>query len=372
MTATTAAARRTPLHAYHLACGAKLVPFAGYAMPLQYPHGIVHEHLHTRASAGLFDVSHMGQVFIDAPAAALEALVPGDLAALPDYRQRYTVLTNERGGIIDDLMIMRLPGRWYAVVNAAFRDSDRAHLAQALAGTGTVTLAEDRALLALQGPAAAAVLAAHCPRAAALPFMAALEDAVAGVACLLTRSGYTGEDGFEIACAADDGERLARALAADPRVEPVGLGARDSLRLEAGLCLSGTDIDPTTNPVEAGLGWLVAKKYRGAQPEPARFPGADRILRALPAGSRRVRVGLKPAGRVPLRGGTALSDAAGDEVGRITSGSFGPTAGHPVAMGYVERRLDISGTALTVSIRGRTHAVEVAALPFVPHRYFRS
>lgn len=371
MSTTGAAERRTPLHGLHEELGGRLVPFAGYAMPVQYPGGIVREHAHTRASASLFDVSHMGQIAIEAPAPALEALVTGDLAALPVYGQRYTVFTNASGGIVDDLMITRLPQGWFAVVNAAFRDSDHALLAAGLKTHGSATLLAGRALLALQGPAAAAVLQAHCREAAALPFMSACHARVADAACFVTRSGYTGEDGYEIACAADDAQALARTLLADERVEPAGLGARDSLRLEAGLCLSGTDIDAHTTPVQAGLGWLVARKYRGERPAPARFPGARQILRELHEGTAEVRVGLRPQGRVPLRGGVVLNDDGGNEVGRITSGSFGPTAGHPVAMGYVERRLAAPGTTLTVAIRGRTHAVEVAALPFVPHRYFK-
>lgn len=371
MSDTAAPVRRTPLHALHERLGAKLVPFAGFEMPLQYPAGIVQEHLHTRAAASLFDVSHMGQVFVEAPAAALEALVPGDLAGLPAFHQRYTVLTNARGGILDDLMIARLPARWYAVVNAAYRERDVAHLAAGLGDNGQVELAAERALLALQGPAAAGVLAPLTPAATALPFMGVAETPVAGIDCLVSRSGYTGEDGFEIACAAADAAALAEALYADERVRPAGLGARDSLRLEAGLCLSGTDIDETTTVAEAGLGWLVAARYRGADAEPARFPGAHVVLAELAAGAARRRVGLRPQGRVPLRGGTALHDERGREVGRITSGSFGPTAGHPVAMGYVERPLAEPGTLLAVTIRGREHAAEVCRLPFVPHRFHR-
>lgn len=362
-----AGAQRTPLHALHVALGAKLVPFAGYEMPLQYAGGIVQEHLHTRAAASLFDVSHMGQVFVDAPAEALEALVPGDLAALEAGRQRYTVLTNGQGGILDDLMVARLAGRWYVVANAAFRERDAALLAEA----GSAALAGDRALLALQGPAAAAVLAPHAPRVADLAFMDVLETGVAGTDCIVSRSGYTGEDGFEIACAAERATALAETLLSDTRVAPAGLGARDSLRLEAGLCLAGTDIDETTSVVEAGLGWLVARKYRGEGAVPARFPGAARVLAELAQGAPRRRVGLRPRGRVPLRGGTALADRAGREVGRITSGSFGPSAGHPVAMGYVEPACAEAGTVLAVTIRGREHEAEVCDLPFVPHRFHR-
>jgi aminomethyltransferase len=311
----------------------------------------------------------MGQIVIEASAEALEALVPSDLAGLPAYRQRYSVLTNESGGIIDDLMIIRLPGSWLAVVNAAFKESDLAHLCAGLGGNGTARLATDRALLALQGPAAASVLTEHCRDAASLPFMAAQSAAVAGIECLVTRCGYTGEDGFELACDANDAERLARLLLLDERVAAIGLGARDTLRLEAGLCLSGTDIDATTSVVAAGLGFTVAKKYRGNTPAAVAFPGSDTVLRELRTGTPRVRVGLRPVGRIPLHGGTAVHDADGRAVGRVTSGSFGPTLGHPVAMAYLDRDLALTGTLLSVTIRGRQHAVEVAALPFVAHRY---
>lgn len=347
------------------------MPFAGYSMPVQYAGGIVHEHRHTRENAGLFDVSHMGQLVIDASVTALETLVPGDLSALGEFEQRYTILTNTAGGIIDDLMFTRMPDHWSVVVNAAFKDADVAHLRTALAGVGSVALLQDRALLALQGPRAAAVLSAYCPQAGSLDFMAALVGEVAGVECVVNRCGYTGEDGFEVACAAGDAERLARALLTHEHVEAIGLGARDSLRLEAGLCLSGTDIDATTTPVEAALGWLVARKYRGQNPAPALFPGAEIILRQLPDRSARVRIGLKPNGRVPLRGDTLLTDEHGAQVGRITSGTYGASVGHPVAMGYVDRAFARPGTSLLVSIRGRTHSVEVAALPFIAHRYYK-
>ena len=364
--------KQTPLHALHEELGAKLVPFAGYSMPVQYARGIKHEHTQTRERAGLFDVSHMGQLSIRGPHAALEDLVPSDIESLALFQQRYTVLTNEGGGILDDLMVTRLPERLFAVVNAAHKEGDFEHLSKCLAGTCDLEPHDDRALLALQGPAAAGVLAAVCDQAGALEFMTAAECAIAGIDCLVNRSGYTGEDGFEISVAANDAERLARLLLSNAQVEPVGLGARDSLRLEAGLCLSGTDIDATTTPVEAGLSWLIAKKYRGNAAVSAKFPGAPRILRQVHDGAERTRVGLRPQGRIPLRGDTSLRNDHGDEVGRITSGSFGPTAGHPVAMGYVDREQAEKGTVLEVTIRERVHAVEVAALPFVPHRYHRT
>ena len=364
--------KQTPLHALHEELGAKLVAFAGYAMPVQYARGIKHEHTQTRERAGLFDVSHMGQLSIRGSRAALEDLVPSDIESLALFQQRYTVLTNEDGGIIDDLMVTRLPERLFAVVNAAHKAGDFEHLSKRLAGACDLELHEDRALLALQGPAAAGVLAAVCEQADALEFMTAAECAIKGIECLVNRCGYTGEDGFEISVAATDAKRMARLLLADSQVEPVGLGARDSLRLEAGLCLSGTDIDATTTPVEAGLSWLIAKKYRSEEAVPAKFPGAPIILSQVQDGAKRTRVGLRPQGRIPLRGDTSLRNDHGDEVGRITSGSFGPTAGHPVAMGYVDREHAAGGTVLEVTIRERAYGVEVVALPFVAHRYHRT
>ncbi len=367
--AVAAPPRPTPLHALHQALDARLVTFAGYALPVQYAGGIKHEHLHTRASAGLFDVSHMGQIAIAADAAALETVVPGEIEALGAWRQRYSVLTNDAGGIIDDLMVTRLPDSFFVVVNAAFKSAVLAHL-RARLGAERVTLLEERALLALQGPAAAAVLDALGVATASLPFMAARECDIAGVHCLVNRCGYTGEDGFEIALAAGDAAMLARRLLEDARVEPIGLGARDSLRLEAGLCLSGTDIDATTTPAVADLAWVVARKYREGRAD-ARFPGADVVLNELAAGVPRRRVGLRPRGRAPVRGGAVLHDAGGAEVGRITSGGFGPSVEHPIAMGYVDSGLAAPGTVLAVNLRGRTHEVEVTALPFVAHRYFK-
>jgi aminomethyltransferase len=366
----SAAPEQTPLYALHTELGAKLVAFAGYAMPLHYARGIVQEHVHTRRHAGLFDVSHMGQIAVRGPASALEKLVPSDIEGLRPFQQRYTVLTNDTGGIVDDLMITRVPDGFFVVVNAAFRAQVFAHLEAGLKRECDVERHHDRALLALQGPAAATVLAAHCPQTRELSFMSAAECDVADIACRVNRCGYTGEDGFEISLLAADAERLARLLLEHERVQPIGLGARDSLRLEAGLCLAGTDIDANTTPVEAALDWIVARKYRVAGAAAA-FPGADTILQQLKSGTARVRVGLRPRGRIPLRAETVLLDDAGGEVGRITSGSFAPTAGHPVAMGYVDRAFAAAGAELKVSIRGRDHAVEVAALPFIPHRYHR-
>ena len=363
--------KHTPLHALHLELGAKLVPFAGYAMPLQYAHGIKHEHCATRARAGLFDVSHMGQISVHAPAAALEALVPSDIVGLADFQQRYTLFTNDAGGIIDDLMVTRLPGYFSLVVNAAFKAADLAYLQRQLGADHPIESHPDRALLALQGPAAASVLASLNPAIATLEFMTGREFSIDGSACLINRCGYTGEDGFEIAVAANAAEHLARRLLAHGQVEPVGLGARDSLRLEAGLCLSGADLDSTTSPVEAGLSWVIARKYVGATATPARFPGAPIILRQRREGTTRVRVGIRPTGRIPVRAGAALCTHEGTHVGTVTSGGFGPSLDVPIAMGYVEPACAAPGTLLTVTIRERVHTVEVTRLPFVPHRYHK-
>ncbi len=366
----------TPLAALHRELGAKMVPFAGYAMPVQYPDGILAEHLHTRSAAGLFDVSHMGQAALAGPdhattAAALEALTPGDFQSIGHGRQRYTVLLNDDGGIVDDLMVAR---SWAAdddgvlalVVNAARKAVDYDYILRRLpAGVSLATF--DRALLALQGPLAVTVVARFVPEAAAMGFMTAGPGRIAGIDCALTRSGYTGEDGFEISVASEDAEALARVLLAEPEVKPIGLGARDSLRLEAGLPLYGHDIDETTSPIEADLGFAVAKRRR----ETGGFPGASRILRELAEGTARRRVGLRPDGRAPAREGTAVLDDAGAPVGTVTSGGFGPSVGGPVAMGYVPSALAAPGTAVALSVRGKALPAMVAAMPFVPHRYFR-
>ena len=367
----TAAPRPTPLAALHERLAARMVDFAGWSLPVQYPAGIRREHLHTRAAASLFDVSHMAQLAIEADAATLEDVLPIDVRGLAPWRQRYGLLTDEAGGIVDDLVLTRLPQGFFAVVNAARVDAVLEHLATFPGLAGCVRLLEDRALLALQGPAAAAVLADLGPALDDLPFMAVREAQLDGVACRLHRGGYTGEDGFEIALPAAQATSLAEVLLRDSRVAPAGLGARDSLRLEAGLCLSGTDIGPDTTPAEAGLGWVVARRYRDGA-EAARFPGAATVLRQLAGDCARRRVGIRPAGRAPVRGGTALHTAQGEEVGTITSGGFGPSVEHPIAMGYVARSAATPGTRLVVSLRGREHEVEVASLPFVAHRYHRS
>jgi aminomethyltransferase len=360
--------RRTPLHSLHQALGARMVPFAGYEMPVQYPSGIIAEHLHTRAAAGLFDVSHMGQLrLIGAdPAAALETLVPGDISGLGPMRMRYTLLLNEAGGILDDLMATRLGDGLFVVVNAGTKDADLAHLRDRLMPATTAERLDERALLALQGPAAAAVLDRLAGGGVArIPFMSAVEIALDGRRCLVTRSGYTGEDGFEISIAAADAPGLAERLLAEPEVEPAGLGARDSLRLEAGLCLHGHDIDATTTPVEADLGWTIGKRRR----EEGGFPGAAVIRRQLAEGASRKRVGIRPDGRAPARAGTAILDQAGNPVGRVTSGGFGPSLGAPVAMGYVDAAHAGAGAPLQLEVRGTARPARVAHLPFVPHRY---
>lgn len=360
---------RTPLYGLHAERQAKLVPFAGYEMPVQYPAGILKEHLHTRSRAGLFDVSHMGQVRLTGAgaAAALETLVPGDIAGLPVGRIRYTVFTNDAGGILDDLMVTNAGDHLFLVVNAACKDADLAHLRSHLGAAVGIEPLADRALLALQGPAAAAVLARFAPDVAAMPFMSWRPAVVAGIPVGLTRSGYTGEDGYEISVPADAADALARRLLAEPEVAPIGLGARDSLRLEAGLCLYGHDIDTATTPIEAGLAWTIGKRRRTE----GGFPGAAVVQSQLAHGPARRRVGIRPDGRAPAREHTAVADLAGRVIGEITSGGFGPTVNGPVAMGYVETAAAAPGTRLQLLIRGKFHPAEVVTLPFAPHRYYR-
>jgi aminomethyltransferase len=361
--------KQTPLYPLHRSLDARMVPFAGYEMPVHYPPGILAEHLHTRARAGLFDVSHMGQLRLAGPdpAAALEALVPGDLRALAPMRMRYSLLLNDEGGVLDDLMATRLGDDFFVVVNAACKDSDLAHLRDHLAGGTTVDPLEDRALLALQGPMAVAVLSRLADGIAQLPFMTAAETTLDGQRCLITRSGYTGEDGFEISLSGAGALRLAERLLAEPEVEPVGLGARDSLRLEAGLCLYGHDIDETTTPVEADLAWTIGRRRRTE----GGFPGASVILRQLAEGTARQRVGIRPDGRAPAREATPVVDAAGNSIGKVTSGGFGPSVNGPIAMGYVDAAHAADGTALSLLVRGSPRPARIAPLPFVPHRYHR-
>lgn len=372
--------KTTPLDGLHRALGARMVPFAGYAMPVQYDltgdlaarcrGGVLAEHLHCRAQAALFDVSHMGQALLAGPgaAAALEALVPGDIAGLKPGRQRYTLLTSAAGGILDDLMVGNLGDDHLAlVVNASRKDADYAHIAAALPPGVRLMVQPDRALLALQGPRAAAVLERLSPGIGKMAFMAVAAIPVAGIECLVTRSGYTGEDGFEISIPARQAEDLARLLLAETEVAPAGLGARDSLRLEAGLCLHGNDIDETTNPVEAGLTWTISKRRKMEW----NFLGADAIRRALHDGPARLRIGILPDGRAPARAGTEIVDAEGAVVGRITSGGFGPSLNAPLAMGYVRADLAADGTTLALMVRGRALPARVAPMPFVPHHYVR-
>lgn len=361
------APRDTPLAALHRALDGRMVGFAGWRLPVQYPTGVIAEHVQCRTRAALFDVSHMGQLELQGAEAAsfLERLVPSELLALPVGRQRYTVLLNEAGGIVDDLLVTRLaPDRLFLVVNAARTDVDTALLERALPPDVRLVRHADRALLALQGPAAAGVLASVLPGAETLPFLgAAFHDAA-----LVARCGYTGEDGFEISLPAEAAETFARRLLESPAVAPAGLGARDTLRLEAGLPLWGADIDELTSPVEAGLAFTIGRRRRAE----GGFPGAVAILDQLARGPHRVRVGLRPEGRQPARAATAIAAGDGTAAGTVTSGGFGPTVGGPVSMAYVRRGLAAAGTRLRLDLRGRPVGAVVAPLPFVPHRTLRA
>jgi aminomethyltransferase len=354
MTESQGELQRTPLFDLHRECGAKFAPFAGYEMPVQYPSGILGEHTHTRSAAGLFDVSHMGQVILTGAGAAtgLEAMMPIDVVGLGVGRQRYALFTNADGGILDDLMVTNLGDRLFLVVNAACKAADIAHLQANLPADCALEVLADRALLALQGPAAASV-------------------EIDGAACLVSRSGYSGEDGYEISMPAEASEAIARRLLAEEEVAPIGLGARDSLRLEAGLCLYGADLDEATTPVEAGLKWALSKARRADGARPGGYPGDAVILGQLAEGAPRKRVGLKPEGRAPVRGGAELVDAAGRQVGSVTSGGFGPTVGGPVAMGYLETALAEEGTVVNALVRGKAQAMQVTRLPFVKPNYYR-
>jgi aminomethyltransferase len=360
--------KRTPLANLHEELAARMVPFAGYMMPVQYADGIIAEHNHTRSAASLFDVSHMGQVAIRGPepAQAIERLVPGDIQSLRPGRVRYTQLTNDTGGIVDDLMVTNVGDYLFLVVNASRRDVDLACLQRGLDGYEIEEL--DRALFALQGPQASRVIARFAPGAEDLPFMAAAPFVVDGVPLAITRCGYTGEDGFEITVPAADAERLARALLAEQEVWPAGLGARDTLRLEAGLCLYGNDIDETTTPIEAGLLWTIARRRR----EEGGFPGATRILAQISDGPSRTLVGITPEGRAVARAPAEIRNEAGDTIGKVTSGGFGATIGGPVAMGYVDTAYAEPDTPLAVMVRGKPIAARLTTLPFVPHNYHKS
>lgn len=358
--------KRTPLYELHLTLGARMVPFAGYAMPVQYPTGILGEHNHTRVAAGLFDVSHMGQVRITGPdpASAIERLVPGDVQSLKPGQMRYTQLTNQEGGILDDLMVTRRNDDLFVVVNAGCKEADIAHLRAHLTDH-KVEYLEDRALLALQGPQAINVLNKFAPDIARLAFMSGAHIALGGFDCFVTRSGYTGEDGFEISISADQAVNLAEKLLSDPAVKLIGLGARDSLRLEAGLCLYGHDIDTTTSPIEAGLLWSIGKRRR----EDGGFPGANRIQGEIKNGPKRRLVGIRPDGRQPAREETPVLDPSGQQIGKITSGGFGPSVNGPIALGYVPTELAQPGTRLALSLRGKPVDAQVIKLPFIAKKY---
>jgi aminomethyltransferase len=372
--------KRTPLHALHLALGGKMVPFAGYDMPVQYPTGVLREHLHTRASAGLFDVSHMGQIALrpksgrpEDAALALERLVPQDIVAIAPGRQRYAQFTNAGGGILDDLMVANFGSHLFVVVNAACKAEDEAHLRANLSDVCVIEPLPDRALIALQGPKAEMVLAKLCAGAPAMRFMDSGPRRIGDIDCFVSRSGYTGEDGFEISVPAEHALALSNALLTDPDVLPIGLGARDSLRLEAGLCLYGHDIDTTTTPVEGALEWSVQKSRRIGGARAGGFAGADKVLAQFETGASRRRVGLRPEGRAPVREGAMLfADTTSSEpIGRVTSGGFGPSLNAPVAMGYLPISHAKTGSSVFAEVRGQRLPMQVASMPFVPNTYKR-
>jgi aminomethyltransferase len=376
--------KRTPLHALHVARGGKLVPFAGYDMPVQYTAGVMKEHLHTRAAAGLFDVSHMGQIALHAKsghvedaARALERLVPQDIVGVAPGRQRYAQFTNDGGGILDDLMVANFAHHLFLVVNAACKAADEAHLRAHLSECCVIEPLPDRALIALQGPKACSVLTRLCADAPAMRFMDAgphrLQIEGLGIDCFVSRSGYTGEDGFEISVPADKAEALAAALLENQEVLPIGLGARDSLRLEAGLCLYGHDIDTTTTPVEGALQWSIQKSRRRGGARAGGFLGAEVILGQLENGAPRRRVGLKPEGRAPVREGAPLfADASSNEqIGAVTSGGYGPSIGTPVAMGYLPTSQATDGGTVFAELRGQRLPLRIAPMPFIQNTYKR-
>jgi aminomethyltransferase len=371
---------RTPLHALHLASGGKMVPFAGYDMPVQYPAGVLREHLHTRTGAGLFDVSHMGQIElrpksgrVEDAALALERLVPQDILSVAPGRQRYAQFTNEAGGILDDLMVANFGSHLFLVVNAACKAEDEAHLRAHLSEACEIKPLADRALIALQGPKAESALAKLCPDATTMRFMDAGPHRVNDIACFVSRSGYTGEDGFEISVPAEHAESLARVLLADGDVLPIGLGARDSLRLEAGLCLYGHDIDTSTTPVEGALEWSIQKSRRNGGARAGGFAGAEKILAQFEHGAPRRRVGLKPEGRAPVREGAPLfADATStQQIGTVTSGGFGPSLNGPVAMGYLPSSQATIGGRVFAELRGQRLPLQISPMPFVPNTYKR-
>jgi aminomethyltransferase len=374
------ALKQTPLHALHVARGGKMVPFAGYDMPVQYATGVLKEHLHTRSHAGLFDVSHMGQIAlrpksgkVEDAATALERLVPQDILAVAPGRQRYAQFTNEDGGILDDLMVANFGDHLFLVVNAACKTEDEAHLRKHLSDVCIIEPLPDRALIALQGPKAESVLAKFDAEAASMKFMDTGPRRLAGLDCFVSRSGYTGEDGFEISLAADAAEGFALALLADENVLPIGLGARDSLRLEAGLCLYGHDLDSSITPVEGALEWSIQKSRRTGGVRAGGFLGANVILNQFEQGTPRRRVGLKAEGRAPVREGTALfADATSSQsIGTVTSGGFGPSLNAPVAMGYLPSSVATPGHLAFAEVRGQRLPLRVAPMPFIPNTYKR-
>ncbi|WP_282875124.1 glycine cleavage system aminomethyltransferase GcvT [Pseudomonas peli] len=371
---TTETLAKTPLHALHLELGARMVPFAGYDMPVQYPLGVMKEHLHTREAAGLFDVSHMGQIILRGPQAAqaLERLVPVDIIDLPVGMQRYAMFTDDQGGILDDLMVANLGNdTLFLVVNAACKHKDLMHLQLHISSQCQIEACFDRALLALQGPKAVDVLARLAPEVAKMTFMQFAPVRLLGVDCYVSRSGYTGEDGFEISVPAAHAETLARSLLAEPEVAAIGLGARDSLRLEAGLCLYGHDMSTSTTPIEASLLWAMSKPRRADGARAGGFPGAERIFAQQQEGVASKRVGLLPQERVPVREGAEIVDADGTVIGTVCSGGFGPTLAAPVAMGYVQNSHIALDTEVWAMVRGKRVAMKVAKTPFVPQRYYR-
>ena len=365
----------TPLNALHLELGARMVPFAGYSMPVQYPGGLVAEHHHTRTAAGLFDVSHMGQLRLVGPdaAAAFESLMPVDVIGLGLHKQRYGLLLNDEGGIIDDLMFVNRGEDLFVIVNGACKHGDLAHIQSRLGGRCTIEAQFDRALLALQGPQAVTALTRLLPGVEQLVFMTGMSHSWQGAELYVTRSGYTGEDGFEISLPASAAEAFARALLAQPEVKPIGLGARNSLRLEAGLCLYGNDIDATTTPVEANLKWAMQKVRRSGGARAGGFPGAGKVLAQLDGTQAlsRLRVGLVALERVPVREHVELHNEAGEKVGEVTSGLLAPTADKPIALAHVQPQYAQVGTRLNAMVRGKPVPMEVSPLPFVPNRYFR-
>ena len=366
--------QKTALHSLHLELGARMVPFAGYDMPVQYPLGVLKEHLHTREQAGLFDVSHMGQIRLHGAGAAkaLEALVPVDIIDLPEGMQRYALFTNDDGGILDDLMVANAGDHLFLVVNAGCKDQDLVHLKQHLEGLCEVeSLFDSRALLALQGPAAVKVLARLAPEVAKMTFMQFSSVKLLGVECYVSRSGYTGEDGYEISVPVADAQMLARALLAEPEVQAIGLGARDSLRLEAGLCLYGHDMSTEISPIEASLLWAISKARRADGVRAGGFPGAERIFAQQRDGVVSKRVGLLPMERVPVREGALIVNAQEQVIGRVTSGGFGPSLGGPLAMGYVESAFTSLETEVFAQVRGKLVPMQVVKTPFVAQRYYR-